>query len=296
MISVIVILFFFVGAGHADLQTVSPIRVAVMPFEDRAGFQGNWQLSTDISKLLSANLSSVTGIEIIEVDLDESVASRSRDYSVLDSVASGVKADFFLTGTIEKFGVRRAMAGDPNSIGYRAYTYNIEITEIEIVQIGSGDILATLSVNRDSIDRPVQFNLFGKPQVQDREFRELLTVSFASKRFFQMAFGIHVQNVFEELTTSIVGELLHRDPIVLGETAKVLAIDGEEVFLGLGKEDLVQHGDTLPLLELGNQVGVVRVKQILGPHLSRAIVVDRSQPLKAGLAIGQRLIPGQSRN
>ena len=111
-----------------------------------------------------------------------------------------------------------------------------------------------------------------------------------------MAFGIHVQNVFEELTTSIVGELLHRDPIVLGETAKVLAIDGEEVFLGLGKEDLVQHGDTLPLLELGNQVGVVKVKQILGPHLSRAIVVDRSQPLKAGLVIGQRLIPGQSRN
>lgn len=267
-----------------------------MPFEDRAGFQGNWQLSTDISKLLSANLSSVTGIEIVEVDLDESVASGSQDYSVLDSVASEVKADFFLTGTIEKFGVRRAMAGDPNSIGYRAYTYNIEITEIEIVQIGSGDILATLSVNRDSIDRPVQFNIFGKPQVQDREFRELLTVSFASKRFFQMAFGIHVQNVFEELTTSIVGELLHRDPIVLGETAKVLAIDGEEVFLGLGKEDLVQHGDTLPLLELGNQVGVVRVKQILGPHLSRAIVVDRSQPLKAGLAIGQRLIPGQSRN
>ena len=42
-----------------------------MPFEDRAGFQGDWQLSTDISKLLSANLSSVTGIEIIEVDLDE---------------------------------------------------------------------------------------------------------------------------------------------------------------------------------------------------------------------------------
>ena len=72
-----------------------------MPFEDRAGFQGNWQLSTDISKLLSANLSSVTGIEIIEVDLDESVASRSRDYSVLDSVASGVKADFFLTGIID---------------------------------------------------------------------------------------------------------------------------------------------------------------------------------------------------
>ena len=70
----------------------------------------------------------------------------------------------------------------------------------------------------------------------------------------------------------------------------------KHVFIGLGKEDLVQHGDTLPLLELGHQVGVVRVKQILGPHLSRAIVVDCSQPLKAGLVIGQRLVPGQSRN
>lgn len=302
MISAILILIFVIGGSQAISQTVAPVRVVVMPFEDRAGFQGKWDLSKDVPKLLAANLRSVAGIEIIEPDLVESVASRvidtnrSQDYSIFDSVASELKADVFVTGIVEKFGVRRAMAGDPNSIGYRAYTYSIELNEIEIVQIGSGAILATLSVNRDSVDRPIQFNLFGKPQVQDREFRELLSVSFASKRFFEMAFGIHVQNVFEELTVSIVDELLYRGPIVLGESAKVLAIDGEEVFIGLGKEDLVQHGDTLPLLELGHQVGVVRVKQILGPHLSRAIVVDCSQPLRAGLVIGQRLVPGQSRN
>ena len=296
MINAILILFFVIGGSQAISQTVSPVKVVVMPFEDRAGFQGDWELSKDVPRLLAANLRSVAGIEIIELDLVESVANRSQDYSVFDSVASELKADVFVTGIVEKFGVRRAMAGDPNSIGYRAYTYSIELNEIDIVQIGSGVILATLSVSRDSVDRPVQFNLFGKPQVQDREFRELLSVSFASKRFYEMAFGMHVQNVFEELTVSIVDELLYRDPIVLGESAKVLAIDGKEVFLGLGKEDLVQHGDTLPLLELGHQVGVVRVKQILGPHLSRAIVVDCSQPLRAGLVIGQRLVPGQSRN
>ena len=56
-----------------------------------------------------------------------------------------------------------------------------------------------------------------------------------------MAFGIHVQNVFEELTVSIVDKLLYRDPIVLGESAKVLAIDGEEVFIGLCKKDFINQ-------------------------------------------------------
>ena len=84
MINAILILCFVIGGSQAISQTVSPVKVVVMPFEDRAGFQGDWELSKDVPRLLAANLRSVAGIEIIELDLAESVENRSQDYSVFD--------------------------------------------------------------------------------------------------------------------------------------------------------------------------------------------------------------------
>ena len=283
-------------------QQVPPLRVLLLPFDDDAGFQGDWDLSVDVPQLLGAYLSETSGVEVVTKDsighstykkiCTEGITVGSAGHSV----ALELGIDVLITGRIKKFGVRRAMAGDPNLIGYRSYTYSIELSDIDLIQVDSDIVLATLSAKEDSVERPIQFDLFGKPRVQDLEFRELLTVPFASKRFFELSFGKHAERVFKDISDHIVQTLLEREPLVLTDSAKVLAINGEEVFLGIGKDNLVQHGDVLPLLDSGQHVGIVRVKQILGPHLSKAIVVDHNQPIHAGLGVGQRLVPGQSKN
>ena len=290
-----------VGAlpGGADTP---PMRVALLPFEDRAGFQGEWELARDVPKLLGVHLSAIPGISVVSTEALREAGdptSRRDAFSLGDewrSIARRLDVDVLIRGRIDKFGVRRTMAGDPNTLGYRSYTHSVQLDEIELIDGMSGSVLSTLEVRRDSVERPLDLSLFGKPNAQDREFRALLSVEFASDAFFVLTFGQHVQAVFDQFSRDIADSLLGRRPIALREDAKVLAVDGREVYLNVGNEDLIRRGDMFSVLQDGQPVGAVRIEEIIGQNLSKASIAESEIPIQVGLSLGARLVLGEAKN
>ena len=85
---------------------------------------------------------------------------------------------------------------------------------------------------------------------------------------------------------------MDRPPIDLsGDQAVVLAVEVEEneVYLGIGHADGLEYGDILPLGKEGEQVALVRVHQLIGPHLCKAVVLEGGDGVETGLRIGQRV-------
>ncbi len=285
-------------AAPCAAQTVPAVRVAVLPFVDKAGFQGDWDLSLDVPMLLVRYLEREPGLQIVEVErvaqvLAQKEIKKLRGDKRVRALAQSVQADAVVLGVVEKFGVRRMMAGDPNLVGYKSYTHTVKIGTVDVLQSVTGQLLATCAVHLDSVESPRELDLFGRPRAQDREFRELFKVVFASPRFFELAFGQLVDRAFSDLSGQITRALVNRPAIVLSEKAVVLAVEGAEVFLGLGLEDRVHFGDVLPVLRQQQRIALVQVRQVLGPHLSKGIVLQQQEPVKNGLRLGQRLSPGE---
>ncbi len=287
-------ILFFAWPSFASLP---PVRVALLPFDDQAGFQGAWKLASDVPRLLGTHLDEIPGIAVVASEINTrttgDLAEMAKQWQ---GIAAQLDVDVLIRGRVSKFGVRRTVAGDPNTFGYKSYTHSVKIDEIELIDGKSGSILSTLDVRRDSVERPIDFSLFGKPNAQDREFRELLSAEFASEKFFALTFGQHVQSVFGELSQAIADSLLGRAPIALREDAKVLAVDGVEIYLNIGNGDLVRRGDIFSVMQNGQHVGAVRIEEIIGQHLSKAAVIDNEGPIQTGLSLGARLVPGETKN
>ena len=272
------------------------LRVAVLTFEDQAGFQGKWELGRDVPGLLGKYLSRegvifVVSRDSVELAEESEEAKRLHGAHRAAHIGERVGADYVISGSIEAFGVRRVVAGDPNLMGYKSYSYRIDLRNIEMMRTGDRDIVKSFDAEKDSVSRPFEFNLFGRPGDQEREFKQLFTVDFDSEEFYKLAFGRFVASTFKDVGAQLVEALVDRPAIVLsGDQAKVLAVDDTRVFLGIGSEDLLEQGDLLPLLQGKTEVGLVKVEKIIGSHLSRAIILDGGDfGIKTGMRIGQRV-------
>jgi hypothetical protein len=305
----IILLFGVVGVSVATGQTPEqqqvsrrPLRIALLQFEDRAGFQGDWNLATDVPILLGKYLSEAALVQIIPMD---SVAAAAKERKLGDSgytreyaknvarAGRDLSADIVIVGTIERFGTRRRTAGDPNLISYKAYSSSIELSDVRLIKAATGEEVDVLEISSASEERPLGLDLFGRPREQDKEFRELFKVEFGSERFFELQLGELTAEVFGDLSTQIIRTLVDRPPIDLsGDNARVLSVEEDEVFLGIGSQNHVEHGDMLPLYDKGGvQMALVEVNEVLGSQLCRARVVEREGAIEPGFRIGQRVPP-----
>jgi len=298
-LAVLVLASSFLGSGSAQvpsshLAAQTPLRLAVLTFEDEAGFQGKWELGRDVPALLGKQLSREGVISIVSRDSVE-MAERSEESKRLRGayraahIGERVGADYVISGKIEAFGVRRIVVGDPNLVGYKSYTYHIDLRNIEMTRAGDRQIVEAFDAETDSVSRPFELNLFGRPGEQEREFRRLFTVDFDSGEFYDLAFGRFVASTLRDVSKRLVDALIERPAIVLSGEAKVLAVDDAQVFLGIGSDDLVEHGDLLPLLNDTTEVALVKIDQIIGPHLSRAAILGDATSIEIGMRIGQRI-------
>ena len=301
LVSVLAIVL--VTAFGAAAATAAGPRVAILSFADEAGFQGDWVLSDDVPRALGTHLAALSSLEVIDADrvrAAEVVARKAgeRQMSLAIAVGKAVEADYVLRGVVTACGIRRVMAGDPNLGGYRSFTFAVGFDDVELTRTATGALVRTLSVERDSVMRPVQLNLFGRPSDLDREFEQLFKVDFASEAFDELEFGRYARGVLDELAGDIVSTIYDRRPLVLSrEKARVLAVDEEKVFLGIGVEDFLEAGDVIPILDAqGERVALLRVTEIIGPHLSSAILHEAADgsslaAVEVGQRIGQRLAP-----
>ena len=284
------------GPGAAEeIARPPPLSIALLDFEDRAGFQGTWTLARDVPGFLGRCLDEeeafdvVSAERVVEAQEDPRAAGlEGRDLAL----AAGrlLDADIVIRGVVETFGMRRVTAGDPNLAGYKSYHSRVRIEEVEVIRVATEQVLGTVETNRDSTETPLGLDLFGRPRRQDREFRELFHLEFGSDRFFELPLGIVAGAAFEELRREIAALLTERPAIDLtGGNAVVLAVDRDEVYLGIGIDDNVEYGDLLPLYRDSLRVGLVQVREVIGPHLSKATIIDGAARVETGSRIGPRL-------
>ena len=284
------------GPGSAE-ETVRPppLRIVLLDFEDRAGFQGRWNLARDVPEFLGRYLDEEGAFDVVAA---ERVVEAQAGPGLADlegrelALGAGrlLDADIVIRGVVETFGMRRVTAGDPNLAGYKSYHSRVRIEEVDVIRVATGQLLGTVEASRDSTETPLGLDLFGRPRRQDREFRELFHLEFGSERFFELPLGIVAGAAFEELRREIAALLMERPAIDLtGENAVVLAVDDDEVYLGIGIDDNVEYGDLLPLYRDSLRVGLVKISEVIGPHLSKATIVDGAARVETGSRIGQRL-------
>lgn len=284
------------GPGAAgETARPPPLSIALLDFEDRAGFQGRWTLARDVPGFLGRCLDEEDAFDVVST---ERVVEAQADPRLADlegrelAVAAGrlLDADVVIRGVVETFGMRRVTAGDPNLAGYKSYHSRVRIEEVDVIRVATGQLLGTVETSRDSTETPLGLDLFGRPRRQDREFRELFHLEFGSERFFELPLGIVAGAAFEELRREIAALLTERPAIDLsGGNAVVLAVDEDEVYLGIGLDDNVEYGDLLPLYRDSLRVALVQVSEVIGPHLSKATIIDGAARVETGSRIGQRL-------
>ena len=279
-------------AAEGPLPT---LRLALLDFEDRAGFQAEWHLSRDVPDLLGRYLDADDAVFVIpprEVEAVQLNKQVKKYYGIDRAVRLGQRldADLVITGVVEQLGMRRVTVGNPNLAGYKSYNSVIHLSQVQLIRVATGEIVETFETLRDSTEKSYGLDLFGRPRKQDRVFRELFKVDFGSEHFFELAFGKLVDVAFRDLSSQMITSLTERPPIDLsGAQAQVLAVEADEVYLGIGILDRVEYGDVLPLYDKEIRIALVRVHQIIGPHLCKAEVVEKFGVIDAGLRIGQRL-------
>jgi hypothetical protein len=249
----------------------------------------------DVPTLLGQYLSDEATISVVPMDsvktaLSEERLRKLRGVARAIGLGRCVEVDLVIIGRVERFGMRRLTAGDPNLIGYKSYTSQIDLRDVQLIKVVTEEIVETFEVSRDSTERPLGLDLFGRPRRQDREFRELFAVDFGSERFYELPLGRLAADTFRDLSTQIIRAVTERPPIDLsGERAVVLSVEDNEVYLGIGSQDRVEPGDLLPLYSGETQIALVKVHQILGSHLCKAQVVEQAGPIEVGFRIGQRV-------
>ena len=300
----LLILFFCTWVGpnllvlDVAVATEGPLpalRLALLDFEDRAGFPAEWHLSRDVPDLLGQYLDADDAVSVIppeEVEVVQLDKQLKKYYGIDRAVRLGqsLDADVVITGVVEKMGMRRVTVGNPNLAGYKSYNSAIHLSQVQLIRVATGKIVETFETRRDSTEKSYGLDLFGRPRKQDRVFRELFKVDFGSERFFELTFGKLVDVAFRDLSSQMITSLTERPPIDLsGAQAQVLAVEADEVYLGIGILDRVEYGDVLPLYDKEVRIALVRVHQIIGPHLCKAEVVEKFGVIDTGLRIGQRL-------
>ncbi|MEE2657860.1 MAG: hypothetical protein VX733_05095 [Candidatus Latescibacterota bacterium] len=311
-ISGLVVACLLCGLSQADEASerpapvrLAPLRLALLDFEDLAGFQGEWTLAQNVPELLGRYLDGEDVFDVIprgrvvEAQASSDVANLLGRHRAV-AVGRQLEADIVIHGVVETFGMRRTSAGDPNLAGYKSYRSVVGLSEVEVIRVATGQLIGTVEVMRDSTERPLGLDLFGRPRRQDREFRELFTLKFGSERFFELPLGTVTDAAFTDLQRDIATLLGDRPPIDLSSgKAVVLAVDEDEVYLGIGVDDNVEYGDLLPLFgddpaRVDDRIGLVQVREVIGPHLCKAEIVEGSELVEAGSRIGQRISRGET--
>jgi len=278
-------------------------RLAILSFGDEAGFQGTWDLSEDVPRSLADHLMALSSLRIIDADSARSAERAARDAGdsgipLAAAVGRALNADYVLRGVVTACGVRRVVAGDPNLGGYRSFTYSVGLEQVELTRTTTASVVRTLSVVRDSVMRPLELNLFGRPTSHDKEFEALLKIDFGGEAFDELPFGHFIRGALDDLASDVVSTIYDRRPLILSrEGARVLAVDEEQIFLGIGVDDYLEIGDVVPILDdEGHRVGLVEVVEMIGPHLSSANLLESAGDTENGVVelgqrFGQRLAP-----
>ena len=272
--------------------------IAVLPMKDVSGFrEGVWDIENELPALLTEELGSQDVWRSVPYDAVRQVAGGARDHwpdEELLRVAAMLRADILLKGTVLDYNMERLHVGDPLLAGYKSFS---GIAELELTAMRGGDLstIGSLYSKKETTDRNIGLDLFGKPREQDFQFVNLDKMVFGSDDFRATPIGEATFRALVEVADKL-SELILPGNIRLGsEPAEILSVYGDEIFINLGSENAVHRGYRFEVypgperaieeeLDTLVSVGLVEVADVVGARVSRVVMIGSGQ-----IASGDRL-------
>ena len=282
----------------ADTSDAYRPYIALLPFTDDSGFrEGIFELEHEIPNMLTAEMAKHTLWRMVPYaavhDAIDVTGSPMRTADDAVAIGDTLKADFVGRGTLLDFNLERMQVGDVMLGGYKSYKGTAEM-EATLLRVSDGKELSTIYTQKEVIDRGLGLDLLGKPRKQDLQFSALSSMEFGSDEFLLTALGQATSEAFAAVIDGLSAEIRPGVEIE-GEGAKILSVEGEDIFINLGSKNGLHQGyrfRVLPgraraldeALDPATAIAVVEVVDIIGGRLSRV-----SRRSGEGIAAGDRL-------
>lgn len=290
----------------------------VLPFRDESGFSGEqWDLQDDLPRVLCDTLARTPGLAVVPfVKVKTALETQIEDWqpaSLTDELQEwGLSHDarYALLGTVQEFSITRFDVGNPMLGGYTSHRVRIQV-RYTLVDLVSGETVATRTASADVRNRQMSLTLLGKPSEEDIDYAALDTMAFDSEAFRRTLVGRAVHQWKSEL----IGQLRSVLPAAAGapatnvafqEAAVVLVREGE-VYIAAGSADGVQPGDEFEVFTQGEElrdpnthellghadkrVGRIRVEAVRDQHLSLASILEGHGDIRSKDRVRLRALP-----
>ncbi|MEX1276172.1 MAG: hypothetical protein WEB62_07090 [Bacteroidota bacterium] len=277
-------------SGTAIGQTPSRSGFIFIPFEDRSGFEGKWNVGTDVPRFLAAYVKERFAIPtvsplVVRNYLEETGNRQGSTDHVLFWVDlyRRFRIRYLIAGAVELFEVNRFMTGQPLLGGYEAFkgetriTFRVYDLDRTAVSASPAQILKG-EADGDFSDRSLSMTLFGKPSDRTMEFRDLDRISFGSEEFNHTVIGQALFKLGERFSLelesampaikiwsstspdsllALVQALDTLSLLLKQETLRglVIFIEGASAFINLGSEDGMRVGQKVKVYKEASSMG-----------------------------------------
>ncbi|MBD3346879.1 MAG: hypothetical protein GF401_17630 [Chitinivibrionales bacterium] len=305
--------------------------VFFFPFEDKVELKDTWDLTVDVPRWYSTTLDTIgerdSSIVCVPFDtvcaLLKKSAMKRNDYLMPSSIvriAGVLGADYALTGTVTRFSVvKRALNTDaPMNVtnefnrsthqqagitvmgGLQSYSADIAM-EIDIYETKNGQRIQTLDLDSEEKDAGFKMYLSFQQDNPELNFHYMARSPFGSV-YFQRSIAGAVMHHFARKVQFAVHRHTETGAPVVEEVSKeymegaILAREGNDVYINLGKEDRLLQGEMLEVLKpdrpvrdekgdtLGwveKPVGTIKVRFIKAAHFSVADIIEEADSIRA---------------
>ncbi|MBM3279145.1 MAG: hypothetical protein FJY95_13835 [Candidatus Handelsmanbacteria bacterium] len=269
--------------------------MAVLPFADQSGFrEGVWDVEHEMARLLSARMSLQPDWHTVPYEAVGEVVGKTRKIKQEQALLAGrrLEADFVILGRLLDYDLRRLSVGDPMLGGYKSYAGVAEI-ELRVLRVHDESEFDLLRTRKETIDRGVGLDLFGKPRDRDLQFVNLGKIPFGSPDFDSTAIGEATRETMSELINRLIEMIKPSGLRLEGELAQILSVYGDEVYINIGSENGLHSGYRFgvypgvervasEVLDGLRRVAVVQVKEVIGARLASVLVLEGKEWIKAG--------------
>jgi TolB-like protein len=278
----------------ADAQPTRP-HIAVLPFVDESGFrQGIWDLENEMARFMATSMVIFRDWQVVPHDAVQEALSERREIASPDAaraLGERVMADIVVRGTIREFNMGRFTVGDPLLGGYKSYQ-GIAGLEVSALRVADGSEIAAVEATRETVNRDLGLDLFGKPREQDVQFTQLSQTAFGSEEFRATVLGEATVEAMEELLARLAAAIRPGALHLSGRIPTIVSADGE-VYINIGSENGVRVGYVFAVfpgldrvrendMDRMQQIGTVVVDAVIGARLSSVRVVERADLIAAG--------------
>lgn len=285
---------------------VKQIRVAMAPFRDLTRIEHKiWRLGMDLPNALADTLSELASVSVLRPAvvrnwaLEQGVpATELTDRAALRRLANELGVDVAVGGEVVLVNVERLNVGTALIGGYESYKADVAFRWWAYLRDRDAYTPEEISEG-EVVTKDLGLTLFGKASKLELEYRSLDTLAFGSPAFMATMLGeafAKARRKFVSRFTNLLG-LEAKQPKSYLE-AKILYVQGKNVYLNVGRLDGVSAGLHCLVVEEGEPildpdsgelvgyadepVGRVRIVYVKDDHLSLAELVSSSRTLRTG--------------